>query len=141
MKKAAGEKIFDIFNIVLMIFICFITLFPFINTFAISFSDGLDAARGGIYFYPRKPSVESYKFVVTDIRILNALIVSVSRTLAGILITVLCTGLFSYALSKKYLIGRKYYLLFCIFNLVFYGGIIPNYLVYDIDENIFRANT
>lgn len=130
MKKSLGGKIFDCFNTGIMVFVCITTLYPFVNTAAISLNSGIDAARGGIYLWPRVFSLTSYKVVFSDSSILNAAFISIIKTFLGIIGTVLCTGVFAYGLSKKYLIGRKLYLIICVFTMFFYGGMIPNYLVY-----------
>lgn len=130
MKKSLGGKLFDFFNTILMVFVCITTLYPFLNTAAISLNSGIDAARGGIYLWPRVFSLKSYKVVFSDSNILNAAIISIIKTILGIIGTVLCTGIFAFGLSKKYLIGRKIYLIICVFTMFFYGGIIPHYLVY-----------
>lgn len=49
-----SEKIFDIFNIILMTVILIITLYPFLNVLAISLNDSTDTVRGGIYLWPRE---------------------------------------------------------------------------------------
>jgi len=130
MRKQSEGKIFVVINATIMIVVCILTLYPFINTAAISLNNGVDAARGGIYLWPRVFSLKSYKVILSDNSILNAGFISVCKTVLGIGLTVLFTGVFAYGLSKKYLIGRKFYLIICLFTMFFYGGVIPNYLVY-----------
>jgi putative aldouronate transport system permease protein len=133
-KEAAGVKSkfswFNTLNVSLMIFICFITIYPFINTLAFSLNDGMDANRGEIYFWPREFSFHSYFVIFQDNTVLLALLVTFSRTVAGIATIVFCTGIFSYGLSKKYLIGRRFYIFICVIGLIFNGGLIPTYLLY-----------
>ncbi|ANE45534.1 ABC transporter permease [Paenibacillus swuensis] len=123
-------SLFNSLNITLMVMICVVTIYPFLNTLAISLNDGADANRGGIYLWPRLFSTQSYEVIFKDDKIIQALIVTVSRTALGILTTVFCTAIFAYGLSKKMLIGRKYYLLICVIGLIFNGGLIPTYLLY-----------
>lgn len=130
MKKSFGERSFDVANITLMVLLSITTLYPFINTFAISFSDGLDAQRGGIFLWPRKFSLSSYEVVFSDRTIIQAYLITLARTSIGLILTVFCTGIFAYGLSKKNLIGRNGYLLICVFSMIFYGGLIPTYLLY-----------
>lgn len=121
---------FNFINASLMLFICFITIYPFINTLAISFNDGMDANRGGIYFWPREFSLRSYDIIFEDNTILQALLVTVNRTVLGTVATVVCTAIFSYGLSKKLLLGRKFFLFVCVIGLMFNGGLIPTYILY-----------
>lgn len=53
-KKSIADKAFVILNTIFMIAFVVITLYPVLNTLAISFNDGTDALRGGIYLFPRK---------------------------------------------------------------------------------------
>ncbi len=130
MKKSFGERSFDVFNITLMIVLSLTTLYPFINTAAISFSDGLDAQRGGIFLWPRVFSLSSYEVVFKDETIIQAYLITLARTGLGLVATVFCSGILAYGLSKKNLIGRNGYLLICVFSMIFYGGLIPTYLLY-----------
>ncbi|MCZ8518446.1 MULTISPECIES: carbohydrate ABC transporter permease [Paenibacillus] len=130
MKRTLGERTFDTLNITLMVLLSLGTLYPFINTLAISFSDGLDAQKGGIYLWPRQFSVSSYQVVFSDKTIIGAYWITLSRTALGMLVTVFCTGLLAYGLSKQGLMGRRAYLLICVFSMIFYGGLIPTYLLY-----------
>ena len=53
-KKAKKKvQIFPIVNTIIMILFVIITLYPVLNTLAISLNDGTDSLRGGIYLLPR----------------------------------------------------------------------------------------
>ncbi len=64
MRKSVGEHIFDTFNILLFAALTFAFIYPFINILVVSLNDPIDAMRGGIYFLPRKFSVDNYKKVL-----------------------------------------------------------------------------
>ena len=54
-KKAKKKvQIFPIVNTIIMILLVIITLYPVLNTLAISLNDGTDSLRGGIYLLPRE---------------------------------------------------------------------------------------
>lgn len=129
MKRSMGAKIFDYINIIILVFLCIVTLYPFINVAALSFNQGTDAAKGGIYLWPRKFTLDNYKQVFRDSQILTAYFITIARTVLGIITSVFFTGLLSYGLSKKYLAGRKVYTLLCVFPMFFGGGLIPFYLL------------
>ena len=61
-KYTVGDYIIGI----VMVLICFLALYPVWYTIIISFNDSNDALRGGIYWLPRKFSLESYKTVFQD---------------------------------------------------------------------------
>ena len=53
-KTSVADKVFVTLNTLFMIMFVIITLYPVLNTLAISLNDGTDALRGGIYLLPRK---------------------------------------------------------------------------------------
>ena len=73
--------LFHTFNNAFLLLAMLITLYPVLNTVAISFNDGTDALRGGISIWPRVFSLESYRGVLADEFVFSAFQVSVARTL------------------------------------------------------------
>ena len=51
MKKTTGEKIFDVFNILLMVCLSITMLYPYLNQIAISLNDGMDTILGGLTIF------------------------------------------------------------------------------------------
>lgn len=127
--RSLGSKAFDVFNIILMLALCLVTLYPFYNILITSFNDPMDAARGGITFWPRVFSIDNYKIVFQDDNMLRAFIVTLARTILGTATAVLFTGAFAYGISKTELVGRRVFLIMAIITMYFSGGIIPYYLV------------
>lgn len=119
---------FTIFNTLLMLFIGFITLYPIWYTVVLSFNDASDAAQGGIYWWPRKFSLESFQKVFEEDEIIQAFIISVLRTVIGTVTHLLFTAMTAYAWSKKHLIGRNVYLALGTFTMFFNGGLIPGFI-------------
>ena len=64
----------------IMVLLCFAALYPVWYTIIISFNDANDALRGGIYWFPRKFSLQSYKTVFQDNTIIRAFMITVLRT-------------------------------------------------------------
>ncbi|WP_373229244.1 carbohydrate ABC transporter permease [Cohnella sp.] len=127
--RTLPERLFDTINIVLMALLAFVTIYPFYNILINSFNDPIDAARGGITFWPRVLSIENYKMVFRDDSISNAFVVTVARTVIGTAAAVLFTGAFAYGISKPNLLWRKLIILLAVITLYFSGGLIPSYLL------------
>lgn len=123
------EKSFDVVNVLVLLLLCFVTLYPFWNILVSSFNDPTDAARGGITFWPRVFSVDNYAMVFQDDRMIRAFVVTISRTLIGTAAAVLFTAAFAYGVSKTELLGRRLFLMLAIVTMYFSGGIIPTYLL------------
>ena len=58
-KKRRNDIVFPIVNGLILCLLMFVTLYPVLNTVAISFNDGTDALRGGIGLWPRVWSTKS----------------------------------------------------------------------------------
>ena len=122
--------LFNLFNTIFMLMICFITLYPVWYTLVMSFNDGKDAMLGGIYWWPRQFTWDNFYAVFRNKAIYKAFGVSIARTVIGTSLHVIFTAMVSYAYSKKALMGRKLYLAAGTVTLFFSGGLIPTYLLY-----------
>jgi putative aldouronate transport system permease protein len=129
MKLSWGDKGLQVIICFILTVLGFSTLYPFWNSLVISFNVGSDTSLGGITFWPRKFTLENYSLVIGDGRISQAFMISALRTVSGTLLSVLFTAVFAYGLSKRELIGRKYYMIFCIITMYFSGGLIPSFLL------------
>lgn len=127
-RKFGSSAISDTFINLLMVIICFIALYPVWYTIIISFNDSADSMRGGIYWWPRKFSLESYRTVFQDQTIIQAFIVTVLRTLIGTVTSVFFTAMVAYAFSKKHIMFNKFYTIFGTITMFFGGGLIPYFI-------------
>ena len=127
--RTPGEWVLDIVKVVFLAFVVVVTVYPFWNIFIISINDATDAIRGGLYFLPRKLSLSSYAEILGRSTFLASIKVSVGRTLIGTPIAVLVTAMLAYPLSRKDLVGRKFWNLLFVFTMYFGGGQVPYYMV------------
>ena len=127
--RTPGEWVLDIVKFVFLAFVVVVTVYPFWNIFIISINDATDAIRGGLYFLPRKLSLSSYAEILRRSTFLASIKVSVGRTLIGTPIAVLVTAMLAYPLSRKDLVGRKFWNLLFVFTMYFGGGLVPYYMV------------
>ncbi|MBD0381966.1 carbohydrate ABC transporter permease [Paenibacillus sedimenti] len=128
-RRTFKEVAFDQFNNLLMLAICFATLYPIWYVLVNSLNDGNDAMRGGIYWWPRVFSFDSYLAVFANDGIMLAMGVTVAKTLVGTVVHVLFTAMVAYAFSRRELIGRPIYMFLGTVTLFFSGGLIPHYLL------------
>lgn len=128
-KRTYREWILDVARIIFLAVLVIVTVYPFWNIFIISINDATDAIRGGIYFLPRKLSLESYKVILGKKAFLDSIKVSVARTVIGTPVSVLVTSMLAYVLSRKELVGKKFWNLLFVFTMYFGGGLVPYYMV------------
>jgi putative aldouronate transport system permease protein len=127
-RKLTNSTVSDTFINILMIIICFIALYPVWYTIIISFNDSADSMRGGIYWWPRKFSTESYRTVFQDQTIIRAFMVTILRTVIGTVTSVFFTAMVGYAFSKKHIMFNKFYTIFGTVTMFFGGGLIPYFI-------------
>ena len=143
MKKTGIKKhrdiVFPICNTIILILLCFLTLYPVLNTVAYSFNDGLDAVKGGIGIWPRIFSLESYASLVKDPAIYKAFWISLSKTVLTTFLNLFFTGMLAYALSRKEYVLRKVITMVLVFTMYINAGLIPNYLL--ISKTLGLKNT
>ena len=128
-KPQDRDIVFPIVNGLILCVLMFVTLFPVINTVAISFNDGIDAVRGGIGLWPRVFSVEAYKSLLSDKLTYNAFGISVARTVITTVLNLFFTSMLAFALSRKEYIFRKFITLAVVLTMYVNAGLIPNFLL------------
>lgn len=127
-RKTKEDWIVDSVVLLVTFLLLVITIYPFWYVIVLSFNDGVDALRGGIYLWPRKFTTANYQQFLTDQKWINAIFVSVSKTLSGTALTVLFTCLVAYGLSTERLVFKRFYTVILLICMYFSGGLIPYYL-------------
>ncbi|MCQ2591206.1 MAG: carbohydrate ABC transporter permease [Treponema sp.] len=119
----------DYMIFIIMAIVCFVALYPVWYTIVISFNDSSDSLRGGIYWWPRKFSIESYRTVFQDKTITRAFLVTIARTVIGTVTSVFFTSMVAYAFCKKHIMGNKFYMVLGTITMFFGGGLIPYFIL------------
>ena len=125
-KMATEDVIFYIFNTIILLLFAVATLYPVLNTLAYSFNEGNDAVRGGIYLWPRKWSLDSYKQVIFDDGIQQGAKVSVLRTVVGTLTSLAANALLAFIISRKKFLFKSGLSLFWVITMYAQAGLIPS---------------
>lgn len=129
-KKKSSISVFTIVNTIIMILFVVVTLYPILNTLAISLNDGTDALRGGIYLWPRKFTWQNYSTVLGKETLITAAKITVLRTVIATLFQLFVTALLSFICSRKKFIFKDQLSLFFVITMYVNGGLIPTLLVY-----------
>lgn len=129
MKATTGEKIFYAINYAILTIFALTCLLPILHIAAISLSDMTAITSGFVGIWPVGFTLEAYQMLIEGTRVVSALRNSVVITLVGTLINMVFTILAAYPLSRKYFIGRRFFMLAIIFTMLFGAGLIPNYLI------------
>lgn len=129
-RRTTGDIIFDTINLIIMILFTIVTLYPLLNTVAVSLNDGTDALRGGIHLLPRMFTWDNYKAVLRKELMPRAALISVLRTVIGTVSSTFVTALLAYVISRKNFVLKKQLSLLYVITMYVSGGLIPVFLVY-----------
>lgn len=127
--STTSDKVFDVCNIIFMICLMLITLYPFLNMFALSFNDANDSIRGSIYIWPREWTTANYAYIFNESSVFHATFISALRTIVGTVISVFCTAMLAFTVSRQEYVLRKFVTIAFVFTMYFNGGLIPNYML------------
>lgn len=121
---------FDTANVLLLLALCFVTIYPFWYVLVASVSDPLQLmAHRGLLLLPQGWSMEAFRRVWDNPMVrtgfFNTFVIVVGGTALNLVLT--CFG--AYALSRKRLKWETPLLLAVVFTLFFSGGLVPNYLL------------
>lgn len=123
------STIADVLNVLVMVFLCAVTLFPFLYALAYSLSDSTAALSANVTIFPVQFSLENYRVVFASRSILGSFMITVLRTLVGVLYALVVTGLASYAISKKDLPGNRFIAILLFVPMYVSGGLLPYYVL------------
>lgn len=130
-KSNLSDRIIQIIIYMILIALCLTIILPCLNVLALAFNDGKDAARGGVWFWPREFTLDNFKEVFKDDSIVRAYGITIARTVIGTISTLIVTTLAAFALKEKDLPGRKTMSMLITFTMLFGGGMIPTYIQYN----------
>ncbi len=130
-KKISGADLaFRIFNSIFMIVFVVVTLYPVLNTLAVSLNDGTDALRGGIYLIPRLFTWKNYSTVLQKDNLMIGAVVTVARTIIGTALALVTNAILAFIVSRKNFAFSKPISLFWVITMYVNGGLIPTFLLY-----------
>lgn len=131
MKPTKGQRIFAVFNYILLTLLALLCLLPMLNIVALSFSSRNMVNAGAVTFFPKEFTISSYLYMLQKSGLIPALLVTVKRLVLGVVLNLVMTISVAYPLSKseKLFKSRKFYVAFFLITMIFNGGIIPTYLV------------
>lgn len=130
MKKKTSDYVIDVFVYSVLILVCVVSLYPYLNQIAISLNEGVDSAKGGITLFPRKFTFENFSTLFSDSSYSTAFMITISRALLNVIISGVVLFGAAYALTRTRLRGRKFFTKFLVVPMYLNAGIIPVYILY-----------
>lgn len=106
-----------------------ITAFPFLHVLSMSLSEPSEAARGTVWLLPKGFSLEVYKMIFKNDSLWRSFANSVFYTAVGTLLSTTVAAMGAYAMSKKRLAGKKFFVYYMLITMYISGGLIPSYVL------------
>ncbi|WP_198401620.1 carbohydrate ABC transporter permease [Parageobacillus thermoglucosidasius] len=130
-QKSLSYKIFTIFNYFILALIALLCILPLIHILAVSFSGSAAATANIVGLWPVDFTLDAYKKTIGNENFVRALFNSFLRVILGTSISMAFMLCAAYSLSKSDydFKGRKIYMWFFVFTMLFHGGLVPTYMV------------
>jgi ABC-type glycerol-3-phosphate transport system permease component len=125
--KRHWGNLFDAANVAFMALVLAAFAYPLYYMLIYTVSSPQAAARG-LILLPEDMTLNNYALVFRSGDIPWGFLVSASRTVVGSALTVLCSGIFAYLLSKDEVPHRKLIYRFLIVTMYLNAGLIPWYM-------------
>ncbi|GAA0332898.1 carbohydrate ABC transporter permease [Oceanobacillus oncorhynchi subsp. oncorhynchi] len=124
-----SDKAFDRLNLIFVLLVTLIIIYPLIFVISASISDPHAVNTGKMWLWPVDVTFEGFQRVFQNDAIWTGYKNTILYTAVGVIIHLFVLLPASYALSRKELMGKKAWLWFILFTMLFNGGLIPTYLV------------
>jgi putative aldouronate transport system permease protein len=128
-RDTRGYRVFQAVNAVVLTAVVVLTLYPFVNIVARSFSGEQEIRAGQVTLVPRGFNLTTYEQVMSDAMFWTNYRNTVVYTVVATAISIVLTTCYAYVLSKRHLKGRGLLVGIAVFTMFFNGGLIPNYVL------------
>lgn len=106
-----------------------LTLLPFLYVITTSLVSAGESAAAGIVWFPREPSLEAYRYILSSPTMVRSMLNTIAITLGGTAVNLFFTLTMAYPLAIRSLKGQRFILFLVLFTMLFSGGLIPLFLV------------
>lgn len=128
-KESKSRKIFMVFNVILMVIVGIISIYPFLYVVFASFSDANQLLKfNGLLLAPKGFSLAGYVEVFKKGEIIKGYANTLLITFAGTAINIFLTALGGYFLSRKNVMFKNVVMFMMLLTMYVSGGMIPSYL-------------
>lgn len=129
-RESLTDRIIQVIIYCLVGLFCLMIILPCWHVVTLALNEGKDAAKGGVWLWPRAFTLQNFKEVFADGSIVAAYKITIARTLIGTTLSVFLSSLAAFALKQKDLPGNKILTMLITFTMLFGGGLIPTYIQY-----------
>src|SRR5690625_3239681 len=128
-KQGMSDKTFEVINTFLVSMITLIILYPLIFVLSASISDPTAVNKGEMWLFPVNITFDGFKKILENDAIWLGYRNTILYTFVGTTLHLFVLLPCAYALSRNAIVGKKFFLWFILFTMLFSGGLIPTFLV------------
>lgn len=130
-RKIKKMTVAEIVASIVLIVLAATCLFPFLNMFALSFSDKQSINQGLVTLWPKGWNVDAYKYILSLDQFWKSLWISIKRVLIGVPLNIILAIVTAYPLSKtsSKFKSRTIYIWILFITMLISGGIVPWYFL------------
>lgn len=130
MKATTGERVFGVFNVLVLTVLSLAALYPLIFVLFASFSDpGQLVQNRGFLLYPKGFTMDAYRMVFMNPAIGSAYFNTIFYVIAGTCVNIILSSMAAYGLSRRDVMWKNAIMFMIVFTMFFEGGLIPTYLL------------
>lgn len=129
-RKTAGERIFTVFNTVLLVFLSLIMLYPMVYEIFVSLSDPIALSKHrGVLLSPQGFSTYAYTWVMGKAEVWIGYKNTLFTIVVGLCFNLTLTAIGAYFLTRKNALWHKPVMILILITMYFSGGMVPSFLL------------
>ncbi|GAB1156681.1 MULTISPECIES: carbohydrate ABC transporter permease [Paenibacillus] len=128
-QETRQDKIFLTLNYIYVTIAFLLVAYPLVYMISASISNPKEVASGAMWLFPKDITFEGYERVLQDQRIWSGYANTILYTVVGTAVNLAFTIPAAYALSRRDLVGRGFFMGVFMFTMFFGGGLVPSYLL------------
>lgn len=128
-RETRQDKIFLTLNYIYVTIAFLLVAYPLVYMISASISNPKEVASGAMWLFPKDITFEGYERVLQDQRIWSGYANTILYTVVGTAVNLAFTIPAAYALSRRDLVGRGFFMGVFMFTMFFGGGLVPSYLL------------
>ncbi|MCG7383480.1 carbohydrate ABC transporter permease [Paenibacillus sp. ACRRY] len=128
-RETRQDKIFLTLNYIYVTIAFLLVAYPLVYMISASISNPKEVASGAMWLFPKDITFEGYERVLQDQRIWSGYANTILYTVVGTAVNLAVTIPAAYALSRRDLVGRGFFMGIFMFTMFFGGGLVPSYLL------------
>lgn len=128
-KFLRSDRVFDIVNVLFMVVMLIIFVWPLWFVVIASVSDPNEIWNGNVLLFPKGFTMIAYEALADYSMIWTGYRNTIIYTVVGTLVNLVMTICAAYPLSRKDFMPRNFFMVMFMITMYFGGGLIPTYLV------------